>query len=442
MASEPVAILPKARPKNAGQRSTNSSDWKLALEKSGDRYSGNESNVLLTLRNHEKLQQLYRYNEFQNRTEFARTPPWPSAAEVGNAVTDNDDVDAVAWFQANDYAIRQLGVVARCVERVARDQPYHSVREFLAALKWDREPRLDNWLETYLRAAGARPYLRAIGSKFLIAAVARVTRPGCQVDSALVLEGLQGTGKTSVVRILGAPWVTDSVHDMAGADAAIQLAGVWFVEQSELAAMRRSDVEVVKAFISRTVDRYRPPYGKRSIDVPRQCVFVGTTNDAQYLRDHTGNRRFWPVRCGQIDLDGLARDRDQLLAEACYRFLIGEHWHLVGEEVALAAAQQASRRIVSELEQAAAEYLDGRRSAGTTEISVIQIMRDCFDLDAREDVERAGRVGAQLAALLPRLGWQRVGTSGRGENRRTMYRFVPDPSQGLTGGSQWSEAPL
>jgi predicted P-loop ATPase len=408
-------------------------DWRSALAKRSDRYVGDERNVLLALRAAPELQCLVRYNEFQNRVELARCPPW-RAAETGALWTDNDDLDLKAWLQDRDIDVRQSGIVGGCIERAARDVMHHPVREYLRALTWDGTLRLDAWLANYLSAVAPRDYLAAVGPKALIAAVARVMRPGCQVDNALVLEDpKQGTGKTSTIRILGWPWTTDAVHDLAGADAAIQLAGVWFVELSELAAMRRSDLESMKAFLSRMSDRYRPPYGKRAVDVPRQCIFVGTTNESQYLRDPTGNRRFWPVRTGVIDLAALERDRDQLFAEAVMRFDADERWHLARDDIGLAEAEQGSRLIVTEIEQVVTGYLQDLTEAGRREVTTIDVMRDCFDIDPREDIERAGRIGAQLSHILNRCGWTKVATVGRTPNRRTVYRFADDTRRGSQG---------
>ena len=269
-------------------------DWTADLAHRGERIIADERNVLLALRAAPDLIDLVRFNSFQNRVEFGRVPPWRKVY-LSDPWEDQDDLHLQTFLQEHGLELRQRNSIAECVAAVARDWTVHPVREYLASLEWDGEPRLQIWLAEYLDAEGPPDYQAAIGSKFLVSAVARIDKPGCQVDHVLTLEGPQGVGKTETVRVLGEPWTTDGLPDLHSKDAAIHLAGIWFVEIAELAAMRRSEIEATKAFLSRRDDRYRPPYARRSVDVPRQCVFIATTNEGQYLRDPTGNRRFWPV---------------------------------------------------------------------------------------------------------------------------------------------------
>jgi putative DNA primase/helicase len=338
---------------------------------------------------------------------------------------DDDDTAAIGWLNAAGLDVRAPGTVSDCVSVVAKDYPYHPVREYLKGLKWDGTPRLKIWLAEYLGAEADPVYLAAVGRKFLISAVARVVIPGCQVDHALVLEGPQDLGKSRTARALAVrpEWFTDDMPDIHSKDAALQLCGRWIVELAELAALRRSELEGMKAFITRPVDVFRPPYGRRTTGVARQSVFIGTTNEAYYLRDPTGNRRFWPVLCSQIDLDALERDRGQLWAEALHALDVGEAWHLTREETVLANAEQSQRVLVSELESTVIEYLCMRHADGAQEISTRQVMIEAlhFEPDKPDYVERAGRIGAQLAAAMQAAGWRKLRTSGRGSSRRTIY---------------------
>lgn len=401
---------------------SNNVEWLALLRRRGDRILGDEANVLQALRACPELAGLVRFNEFAGRVEFARPAPWRNA-EPGTEWTDADDVDLQAWLQVRGLEVRARNTIADCVSRVARDNPAHPVRDYLAGLTWDGRPRLTHWLLDYLGAEGPAAYLEAIGPAFLISAVARVRRPGCQADHSLVLEAAQGKGKTSAVRTLGHPWITEGIPDLANKDAALHLAGVWIVELSELAAVRRTDsIEHTKAFLTRNVDRYRPPYGRRTVDIPRQCVFIGTTNAAAYLPDPTGNRRFWPVRCTDIDLPTLERDRDQLWAEAVLQYEAGAAWHLTAEQAGLAATEQDARRYVTELEQDVADYLERMAGQGFKELAVRDVLRDALHIDSTDDPRAAAGLGPQVAAAMARAGWHRVTRTGRGDKRRTLYR--------------------
>ncbi len=400
-------------------------DWRTDMAKRGGRIVGDERNVLHALRNAPDLSGLLRFNEFANRVEFALRPPWRDAM-LGEAWTDADDVDLQATLQAHGIDVRARTVVADCGARVARDYSYHPVRRYLDGLRWDGEPRLRLWLVEYLNASGPPDYLAAVGRCWLVSAVARVMQPGCQADHVIVLEGPQGCGKSRTARTLAMQpeWFADSLPDIHGADAALQLSGRWIVELAELAAIGRSTLEAVKAFITRPVDLCRPPYGRRAVTIPRQCVFIATTNEAEYLRDSTGNRRFWPVRVGRIDLDGLARDVDQLWAEAVALFNADEPWHLTADETQLAIEEQRQREPVTELARAVGEWLERREGSGDREVAMADVLQGALGLDAHAPtyVEQAGRLGPQVAAALRASGYQRVRAIGRGASRRVIYR--------------------
>lgn len=245
------------------------------------------------------------------------------------------------------------------VTMIAHHGRFHPVRKYLNSLAWDGISRLDGWLHNYFRANDTE-FNKFVGAKFMISAVARVMKPGCKVDTVLVLEGEQGRRKSSAIATLTGPeWFTDELPDLHTKDAAIQLCGKWIIEVSELSAMARADVETVKKFMSRSVDRYRAPFGKVANDHPRQCVFIATTNDERYLKDQTGNRRFWPVACGDIDVDAIRQDRDQLWAESVARYRAGERWWLTGDENRIAEVEQENRREVDPWEERIGAHVAG-----------------------------------------------------------------------------------
>jgi putative DNA primase/helicase len=391
-----------------------------------------EANVDIALRHAPPVAGLVRYNAFSNKIEATRDAPWRQI-QAGSQWSDRDDTGLMQWLQHQGILIRSAPAVSRCVEAVAHDFAFHPVRDYLKSTEWDGTPRLSTWLSRYMGASGDEQYLAAVGRRWLISAVARVMRPGCQADHTLVLEGLQGVGKSRTARILAVKpeWFADRLPDIHTADAAIQLAGCWIVELAELAAVRRAENEAVKGYLSRTYDNYRPPYGRYRISVPRQCVFVGSTNESAYLTDRTGNRRYWPVACGDIDIEYLERDRDQLWAEAHHAFNNGEPWYLDSEEQQLAAAEQDERVVVTELEQEVANYLEKMELSGTREVEIKQILVYAlhFEPDKADYAERAGRIGHQVVGVLKSQGWGKKKTMGRGKLRRTVYE-KRQPSQG------------
>lgn len=399
-------------------------DWREALCRRGEGFAGDERNVLIAMRTAPQLAGLVRYNAFALTVEFTRSPPWRTVAE-GSPWIETDDTALQAWLQAQGLNVRGRSTVADSVILAAQDASFHPVSAYLNGLTWDGVPRLKIWLDEYLNADGPPAYHAAIGRRFLVSAVARIMAPGCQADHVLTLEGAQGIGKTSVCRILSreSAWFADNLPDVHTKDAPLQLLGRWIIEVAELRAVRSSQLEAVKSFITTTVDTFRPPYGRRTAQFPRQCVFIATTNETEYLRDRTGNRRYWPVRCRRIQLDELAADVDQLWAEAVHEYRTGTAWHLTGDEVALASAEQRERVHVTELEADVAEYLARRVDEGRTEVCVRDVLTIGLGLDSQApgypDIAR--RLGASVAEAMERSGWHKVRRVGRGDSRRTIY---------------------
>jgi predicted P-loop ATPase len=286
---------------------------------------------------------------------------------------------------------------------------------WLEALKWDGTERLTKWLTTCL-GVPSTGLANAIGRKFLISAVARVMRPGSKVDHMLILEGPQGILKSTALRTLvGDDWFTDQIADLGTKDSCQDLHGKWIIELSELSAIRPGEVERVKANISRQID-YRPSYGRRSGDMPRQCAFVGTTNAKEYLSDTTGGRRFWPVLCTRIDIDRLAADRDQLWAEAVAAYHKGESWWLDNDELRRAVeGEQEDRRTQDPWESIIADWLDDPTQLDRDGIRIplaleegrvtnAQILEHAIAKPVeRQTVADQMRVGRTLI----RLGWQK-----------------------------------
>src|ERR1017187_9845250 len=281
------------------------------------------------------------FNEFSIATVTRRPAPW-NGPVANREWTDHEDRLAANWLQHVGIFV-SLEVAGQAVQAVARDQLFHPVREYLDSLAWDGTKRIDIWLSAYL-GVEASDYAVAVGARWLISAVARIYQPGAKADCCLILEGDQGTLKSTALKTLAGDWFTDELAEMGGKDASLQTRGTWIIEIGELDRLTRADIGKIKAFMSRATDRFRPPYGKRVIESARQCVFAGSVNHSTYLRDETGSRRFWPVRCAQIRLDELARDRDQLWAEAVVQYRDGAVWWLDSVELNRVAEQEQAAR--------------------------------------------------------------------------------------------------
>lgn len=261
-----------------------------------------------------ELRGSFRYDVFHDRM-IVRHPELDKRGEL----TFDDTCLVLRTMVAGEYGFEpSRETMADAVRRLCVENSFDPVRDYFDGLEWDGVARVDRWLTMYL---GARDDAlnRAVGRKVLVAGVRRVRRPGCKFDFCMVWEGPQGAGKSEACRALAGSDGLYSDNPILAAGTKEQqelVAGVLIYEIAELKGIRRAEVEQVKVFFSKTHDSARPAYGRSRVDRPRRCVFIGTTNDKQYLTDDTGNRRFWPVEVGEIDLEGLRRDRDQLWAEA------------------------------------------------------------------------------------------------------------------------------
>jgi predicted P-loop ATPase len=368
----------------------------------------NLANAMVALRHAPGLTDLFAFDAMLRAPTVARaivrddgTPRFP------RPVTDAD-VSALQE-KLQHLGLRRISaeVVHQAVALRAAERAFHPVRDYLDSLAWDGVPRLDAWLHHYLGAEDT-PYTRAIGRMFLIAMIARIYRPGCKMDYMLVLEGEQGILKSRACAILGGDYYSDNLNDIRHRDSAQHLRGKWLIEIGELSALDRADATALKAFITRDVERYRPPYGRAEVIEPRQCVFVGTTNQSAYLRDATGGRRFWPVRVTRVALDELARDRGQLLAEAVRAFQAGEPWWPSRDfEAEYVQPEQAARYEADAWEEAITQWLASSPRSRTT---VLEVARQALSMET----QRLGTADQRrIGAALERLGWQR-GRRGHG----------------------------
>ena len=271
----------------------NGADWKekLKVTEKGALAQTIE-NAVIILRHDPNLKDCLAYNEMDHTIVSLKNLPWREVKGESQWV-DSDDA-SLRFYMERFYGMTGKDRIFDAVNVVAQERSFHPVRDYLQSCVWDGIPRVDTLLIDYLGAED-NAYTRAVTRKTLVAAVARIYNPGCKFDYMLTLRGRQGLGKSALIAKLGGPWFSDTFTTMQGKDAYEQVQGVWIMEVGELAGMRKAEAETIKLYISKQVDRFRPAYGRRLQEFPRQCVFIGTTNEAQFLRDTTGNRRFWVV---------------------------------------------------------------------------------------------------------------------------------------------------
>jgi putative DNA primase/helicase len=375
------------------------------------------------------------FNEFAEAIEFRKPAPWyaddqPLNGSRPGEFGEYDDARLANWFARELGIDVSRGTAAIAAFLVAQRTSFHPVREYLDALAWDGTLRLASWLVDYCGAKGQPPeYLSRVGTWFLISAVARIYRPGCKADHCIVLEGAQGKGKSSLAEALSpvSSWYTVHHEDLASKDSQIKLSGRWIIEMSELDSLRRAELGRVKRFMSQSTDDYRAPYEKKAKQHPRQCVFVGTTNEHDYLRDTTGNRRFWPVSVGAIDVPGIITARDQLWAEAVYYFRQDARWWPHLEDAALLGDEQEARRLEYAWEGIIETWLDARvlkasnsRAGGDLTATPVCTVADVLSLCiGKQKGDWKDGDTQEVGKILTALGWVKVRTRklADGENR-------------------------
>ena len=340
-------------------------------------------NVVIILRNDPKLAGCLALNEMEHNIVARKSLPWRKVKGASQWV-DADDA-ALRYYLERVYGLSGKDRIFDAVNVVAGENSFHPVRDYLESCKWDGVPRVETLLIDYLGAED-NEYTRAVTKKALVAAVARIYRPGCKFDYMLTIRGKQGLGKSALISKLGGKWFSDTFTTMQGKDAYEQVQGVWIMEVGELAGMRKAEAETIKLYISKQVDRFRPAYGRRLQEFPRQCIFIGTTNETQFLRDTTGNRRFWvvdtPNKPERDMWEELTADEiKQIWAEAVELYNTGEELYLPR------ALEAAARKVQEEYEEEnprtgiIADYLERLLPAGWDSLD-IYTRRQWLETDA------------------------------------------------------------
>lgn len=423
--------------------------WKLALTRRKDGgVEGSLYNCTMILEKDEHLAGMVWLNESSNQVVLAKDPPWSGGNR--DEFTDTDSCELAAWLQSPERYYMSVSdeLALKSVITVARRHRRHPIREYLRGLKWDQTPRVERMFVD-LFGAEDKPYNHQAAMCFMVSAVSRLLwadpkQPftGSKVDFMVVLEGGQGKKKTSSFEALfGAQWYVETLESPAGKDFYQVILGCWGVEIAEMDSFSKADVTSVKGAITRRVDKYRAPYERVPRSYRRECVFVGTTNETEYLRDHTGGRRFLPVRVlddGVIELEKIIEFRDQLWAEAVHLFEQGVAWWKLPDD---AAAEQEARFFEDSWEGRINRWLEGKgqgdraypgRLLATTRVpwtTTDEILQYAIGADAAKH----GRPEQmRVSSIMKRLGWthRRMLVEGGALRERRWLRPDGDTEEG------------
>ncbi len=379
-------------------------------------------NTMLALRGDDRLGELFTYNQMERSAILNHPVPGQKGANgqfTPHPVSDTDVSALQEFLQLSGLEKIGRDVTYQAVDLHAQEHAFHPVRDYLDGLKWDGTQRLDRFLAYYF-GAEQNDYTSAVGRMFLISMVARIYQPGCQCDYMLILEGKQGILKSSACKILAGEWYSENLPDLKSDPVRVSqhLRGKWLIEISELSSISRAEAEELKAFITQKVENYTPKFGRKEVIEPRQCVFVGTTNKENYLRDETGGRRNWPVHANIIDLTALKHDRDQLFAEAVTLYRQGAPWWPEAEfERENITPEQDERYEGDAWEDAIGDYLSTQGR-----VTILQVAQEALHID----LPKIGTIDQRrIAAILVHMHWVRA-------KRTNGKRFWTPPTQGAS----------
>ena len=400
-----------------------SDDWmaELTRDKKSQLTQATISNILLILNNDPILRGKFIHNAFTTKDLITGRVPWRNVTSETKYMSDVD-LAGIRDYLEKVYEISNASKTADAVALMLHNNRFHPVRDYLDTLSWDGQERVETVLIDYLGAEDT-PYVRAVTRKALTAAVTRVMRPGCKFDNVLVLVGPQGVGKSTLLRKLGREWYCENLTTVQGKEAAEQLHGVWIMEMGELAGLKKAEVEIIKNFISRQEDSYRPAYAVKKETYPRQCIFIGTTNNSDFLRDPSGNRRFWPVATGATEATAsvftdLTNDVvGQIWAEAVSLYEAGEPLHLPAEVEEMARMAQERHREVDDRTGQIERYLN----------MLLPKDWDKYDLYKRREFIQGGDLLAQGEEGRRSVSVAEIWCECLGGNHRDMNTFNTKP---------------
>ena len=434
--TEVQAMAESARAKGFGERVYAHREGSVgSIEDLQKNYHGkpicNHSNVVTLLTKHSDWENVFVNDAFDRVKKVLKPLPNDGQSASGfmpRQLVDNDYTAVCIWLNNFGITSVQKSTVMDAVQAVCAQQTFNPLMDYFRGVQKQHpedDKLLDDWMCRFLGVKvsneAERKYITAVSRLMLIQAVARAKKPGCKADSVIVLEGQQGTGKSTALRVLFSDeYFGDQLPHMASKDSSSYLKGKWCVELAELDFKRKTEVETIKAFISRLTENYRPAFGREEIEVDRTCVFIGTTNSDNYLSDETGNRRFLPIKTTSIDIGNLGGHRDRLWAAAAHAYDKGEQYWLTSEVVDLARDQAKQR-----LEQDPWVETIEERMNSMAEASIMDALTACFSgIDAQAISTQMTR---RMSKSLQLAGWVKDGKFNTG-SRRNQVKFV-NPTQ-------------
>lgn len=404
---------------------TNTLSWMQSLEVDpSGKFTKTVDNVILVLENDERLKDRLATDVFAGVGIVLGTLPWSREAENKRRWVDADD-SGIRWYMEKHYGIPSRDKIDDALSIIGHRKQINVVKEYLQGLKWDGEERLDTLFIDYLGAEDTE-YVRAATRKVFTAAVARAILDGVKFDYMPIIIGKQGIGKSTMLSMLGKDWFSDSLTSFEGKDAAEMIQGTWINEIGELTAMSYSETNSVKQFLSKTHDIYRAAYGRRTQEYPRRCVFIGTSNNTEILRDRTGNRRFWPIDTEVIPKkknvwEDLPKEVDQIWAEAYVRFMLGEKLYLPPEIEKAAREQQEKHEDADDLKGIVEMFLEQEIPEDWDAMSLAT--RKMFFSDGLADVDHSVKLRKRTKVCAREIYFECLNRLGKDTDRRVIKRI-------------------
>lgn len=363
----------------------------LGLAMCGKNYICNTDNVIRILTGISEFKNIVWYDEFHHKY-FTK---WES-----KSVREWDDIDDLKLMVCvqNKIGLHKMSEthINQAIRLRAKQDCRNEPKDYMQSVTWDHVNRIESFFVDCF-GTDDNDYSRAASKNWWLGIIARVYSPGCKVDNMIVLESAQGQQKSTALSVIGGQWYSEVSESVSSKDFYMAIQGKLILEIAELDAFSRAEANTIKKMITCRVDRFRPPYGRATQDFPRQCILVGTTNDNHYLKDDTGGRRIWPIKIGGIKLELISNIRDQLFAEAVYRYKSGETWWMMPKS---AAVEQESRRQDDPWEEAINDWLvlNQKAEVRASEVATLALKLDIGKVDKR--------IQSRICTVLRIIGWQ------------------------------------